>query len=317
MTPVEKKAYEVENARSMLQNKDVPAAAQNNAGHLEEEHVHSVYSAIAGHFSSTRYKPWPRIAGYLEALAPGSVVLDVGCGNGKYLGVNKEVMMLGLERCPELCDICNSRGFVDVATGDGLLIPVRTGAADAVISIAVVHHHATDERRMAALAEMCRCLRTGGTMLVYCWALEQSKRKFDQQDVFIPWTLQPSFDGKAAAKCEPLTAEQKAAKGRAKAAAKKAAKKAAKEAKKRGEEPVTEEEQGPRVVEVAAAAAEDQQPGAEAEAARPEGTVFNRYYHMFKEGELEKLVAGVSQLQLVESYYDHENWVVIAKKIAD
>lgn len=36
---------------------------------------------------------------------------------------------------------------------------------------------------------------------------------------------------------------------------------------------------------------------------------------MFKEGELEKLVAGVDQLELVESYYDHENWVIIARKI--
>lgn len=45
----------------------------------------SVYSSIAPHFSATRFKPWPLVSNFLDTLPPGSIGVDVGCGNGKYL----------------------------------------------------------------------------------------------------------------------------------------------------------------------------------------------------------------------------------------
>ncbi len=48
-----------------------------------------VYELIADHFSDTRHKPWPRVAEFLESRPEGGVVADVGCGNGKYMGINK------------------------------------------------------------------------------------------------------------------------------------------------------------------------------------------------------------------------------------
>ncbi|KAJ3127187.1 tRNA methyltransferase, has a role in tRNA modification [Nowakowskiella sp. JEL0407] len=65
---------------------------------FEELHVHEVYDAIAKHFSSTRYKPWPVIEKFLKEQPNGSVGADVGCGNGKYLGVNPELLILGSDR---------------------------------------------------------------------------------------------------------------------------------------------------------------------------------------------------------------------------
>lgn len=62
-----------------------------DAARLEEEYVHQVYDAIATHFSNTRHSPWPRVCHFLSALPPGSMLADVGCGNGKYLGVNPDV----------------------------------------------------------------------------------------------------------------------------------------------------------------------------------------------------------------------------------
>jgi hypothetical protein len=52
-----------------------------------------VYNEIASHFSSTRHSPWPRIVEFLKALPSGSIVADIGCGNGKYLGINKDLYM--------------------------------------------------------------------------------------------------------------------------------------------------------------------------------------------------------------------------------
>ena len=83
---------------------------------LENESVHRVYDIIASHFSDTRYKvcalspsetsdlrqPWPLVERFLKDLPPGSVGLDVGCGNGKYMGVNNDVFIIGSDR---LCGI--------------------------------------------------------------------------------------------------------------------------------------------------------------------------------------------------------------------
>jgi len=45
---------------------------------LEKKHVYDVYDKIATHFSHTRYKPWPRVAEYLELLKPHSLNADIG-----------------------------------------------------------------------------------------------------------------------------------------------------------------------------------------------------------------------------------------------
>lgn len=56
---------------------------------LEDQHVHAVYENVAGHFSETRSKPWPNVLEFVQSLEIGAVLVDVGCGNGKYLGENK------------------------------------------------------------------------------------------------------------------------------------------------------------------------------------------------------------------------------------
>ena len=45
-------------------------------------------------------------------------------------------------------------------------------------------------------------------------------------------------------------------------------------------------------------------------------TVYHRYYHMFMQGELEKLIENnfEGKLKVKESYFDHANWAVICEK---
>ncbi|KAI0205502.1 S-adenosyl-L-methionine-dependent methyltransferase [Astrocystis sublimbata] len=172
-------------------------AAAQSPELYENEHVHDVYESIASHFSSTRYKPWPFIASFLrERVVSGSVGLDVGCGNGKYLGVRQEgdVHIVGSDRSPSLVRIARGRGF-DVAVADGLALPFRRGCADFVLCIAVIHHMSTRERRVDALRKLLECVRRdGGQVLVYVWALEQSssRRGWDvnsDQDQLVPWVI--------------------------------------------------------------------------------------------------------------------------------
>lgn len=67
-----------------------------DACQLEQEHVHKVYNEIAHNFSDTRHKPWPRVVDFLRTFSSGALVLDVGCGNGKYMNTRDDLMMVGI-----------------------------------------------------------------------------------------------------------------------------------------------------------------------------------------------------------------------------
>nr|XP_026646498.1 alkylated DNA repair protein alkB homolog 8 isoform X2 [Zonotrichia albicollis] len=151
-----------------------PSFPQNEmeASKLEQEYVHKVYEEIATHFSSTRHSPWPRIVEFLRSLPTGSIVADIGCGNGKYLGINEDLYMVGCDRSKNLVDICGEKHF-QAFVCDALSVPIRSGSCDACISIAVIHHFSTAERRLATIRELARLLRPGGTALIYVWAMEQ------------------------------------------------------------------------------------------------------------------------------------------------
>ena len=98
--------------------------SQHEACSLEDELVTKVYEEIAEHFSDTRHSPWPRVKQFLCNLPNGSIVADVGCGNGKYLGVNRRLVMLGSDRSVNLASICEDRGH-QVLVSDCLSLPYR------------------------------------------------------------------------------------------------------------------------------------------------------------------------------------------------
>ncbi|KAJ3047465.1 tRNA methyltransferase, has a role in tRNA modification [Rhizophlyctis rosea] len=162
---------------------------EENKTALEQTHVHNVYNVIADHFSATRYKPWPVVDTFLKDLEIGSIGADVGCGNGKYLGVNQQVVTVGSDRSDKLIAICRDRGF-EAMVCDNLSLPYRESSFDFVLSIAVIHHFSSPERRIEAINELLRILRPGGKVLIFVWAMEQKgRRKFEAQDVFVPWHM--------------------------------------------------------------------------------------------------------------------------------
>lgn len=161
----------------------------------EEEHVHEVYEQIASHFSQTRYKPWPVVDDFLKSLRPGSVGLDVGCGNGKYLVVNKDVFIVASDRSPALINIARQHQPHAAIVANTLDLPHADDSFDFAISIAVIHHLSTEARRIEAITAILRTLKSGsGQALIFVWALEQknSRRGWDagdQQDVLVPWVM--------------------------------------------------------------------------------------------------------------------------------
>ncbi|KAK1772630.1 S-adenosyl-L-methionine-dependent methyltransferase [Phialemonium atrogriseum] len=273
-----------------------PADAPLSA--YEREHVHGVYEAIAPHFSATRHKPWPLVTEFLRSQAPGSVGLDVGCGNGKYLtavcggdggggGGAGEFFMVGSDRSAALVGLARGRGrelsgdgsgsrsmavAPEVLVADGLALPFREGAADFAICVAVIHHLSTRERRQDGVRQLLRCVRPrsgggggGGRVLVYVWALEQasSRRGWDEggeQDLLVPWVMKKNDPRRGAAG---------------------------------GGKPLREG---------SAAVVDDDQPADQ---------TFQRYYHLYRKGELEEDVRAVGG-EVLSSGYERDNWWVIA-----
>ncbi|KAJ4432479.1 hypothetical protein ANN_21098 [Periplaneta americana] len=334
------------------------------AERLESLHVHEVYEEIASHFSDTRHKPWPNVLSFVESLPLGSMLVDVGCGNGKYFGFTRGIfeehnwqvcddfkvltMLLGqqsaftkfpcilclrdvraridhwtmkdwpprqnlevscknvvrqnhigCDRSLGLVKVCQDRGF-EVFNCNCLSLPLRSNIADGCMSIAVIHHLATEERRVRAVEEMVRILRPGGRALIYVWAKDQERHK-----------TQSSYlrqDRKNRRECD----EQK--------------------------HPVIQDNTNTNVISkdfpslpvhtnrtqfqyqdllVPWKLKPEQKSEVESrtkESSCEEVPTFYRYYHVFEEGELEQLCQSVEGACVSRSYYDQGNWCVILEK---
>ncbi|XP_066109750.1 alkylated DNA repair protein alkB homolog 8 [Saccopteryx bilineata] len=302
--------------------------SDKEASQLEQEYVHRVYEEIAGHFSSTRHTPWPHIVEFLKALPSGSVVADIGCGNGKYLGINKELFMIGCDRSQKLVDICRERQL-QAFVCDALAVPIRSGACDACISIAVIHHMATTERRMAALQELVRLLRPGGKALVYVWAMEQEynnkKSKYLRENRTSQGKKEETDNGTSVGQ---LSVQQMPDAGNQDSTCsvpsmndfQKGRRNSGNVAKSKL--PIHTNRTAFHSQDLLVPWHLKGNPGKEnpVEPSGPVEThdlspVFHRYYHVFCEGELEAACRTLSNVSVLQSYYDQGNWCVILQKV--
>ena len=153
------------------------------ADEVEKKYVHNVYNNIANHFSDTRVKPWSSIKFFLESLSESSILVDVGCGNGKNMGISRGINY-GCDICDNLLEIAKSKGH-NVIKGDMLSLPYPDLFADVVINIAVLHHLSTEERRLKAIGEMLRILKINGLLMIYVWAKKEGQTN---NDLFVGWT---------------------------------------------------------------------------------------------------------------------------------
>ncbi len=151
---------------------------------IEQEYVHDTYQKIAQHFSNTRAYLWKSVKEFLNRVETNSIILEVGCGNGKNLNYRTDCINMGCDLCQKFCDITTNKG-AETTVANNLYLPYRDESVDYVLSIAVVHHLSSYQRRMKSLRELVRILRPGGKLLIQVWAMKQpddSRRKFTKQD---------------------------------------------------------------------------------------------------------------------------------------
>ncbi len=100
----------------------------------------------------------------------------LGCANGKYLTVRDDIVVHGVDICQELSQLAYER-HKNIIIANNLNLPYRSSTMDAVISVGVLHHFASFERRLQSVKELARILKPGGQILIYVWAWEQKQRK--------------------------------------------------------------------------------------------------------------------------------------------
>jgi SAM-dependent methyltransferase len=198
---------------------------------METQYVKDTYEIIANHFSSTRNNVWGKVKQYMNQLSKNSYIADIGCGNGKNM-YRTDCEYIGLDFCLNFTKICKNNNK-EVLIANNLNIPFKNNSFDHAISVAVIHHLSTIEKRLKALNEIIRIVKPGGTVFISVWALEQpvnSRRKFIKNDNMVEWN--------------------------------------------------------------------------------DHGNKYLRFYHVFSEGELEKMA---SEYNIIESYYELGNWIIVIK----
>lgn len=230
---------------------------------------------------------------------------------------------------------------VDVLLADALGLPFRRRCADFAICIAVVHHLATRPRRQEAIAQLLGCLSRDGQALIYVWALEQtaSRRGWGeggQQDLLVPWVTTGAGGGgkggkdrqgaarigAAAASAAPAPAPAGAPAPAPAAAAAAAPARAAPTGGAAGAAPAAQAPaqapaQGARNKKKEKSGEDEDEPGGSGGDCSARGTgqaqTFQRYYHLYRQGELEEDVVAAGG-EVISSGYERDNWWAVARE---
>lgn len=231
---------------------------------LEYRYVESTYNSIAKKFSDTRYKKWPQVENFMRDLDKGSLVLDVGCGNGKYLD-SQNTINIGCDISSNLLSICRTRNF-QVVQCDMMKLPFRESSYDCVICIAALHHIVTSNRRLSCLRRMTDMLRDGGKLFVQVWSFEQNP---GADNKYLKSKARPT-DDQSVRVCDSI--ELSVHKNRTQF---------------KSQEMLVpfETESGEKEL---------------------------RYYHLFRDKELDGLITEIDGLELLSSCNDNGNWCATA-----
>ena len=77
-----------------------------NPSLFELNNVHQVYEIISEHFDKTRYHTWPIIDKFIKSFNKGSLIGDIGCGNGRNCLVRDDCKFIGTDISESLVNIC-------------------------------------------------------------------------------------------------------------------------------------------------------------------------------------------------------------------
>jgi len=161
--------------------------------------IETFYNTIANEFDKTRVRLWSCVISFLNSFPSNSKILDIGCGNGKYMNYRNDLIFKGIDISIKLVDICRNKGF-DVIKAPMTSIPFDNNSFDGVICIASYHHLTNDEDRKKTLDEIYRILKNNGYAFIEVWSKEQTDNSnknslnFVRKSNLVKWTSKKTGD---------------------------------------------------------------------------------------------------------------------------
>jgi SAM-dependent methyltransferase len=157
--------------------------AQN--AHFDEvadQYDESIPPHVMAHIDSRRVQ-------LAASLLPRGRVLDVGCGTGRFLeALAGEYERVGVDVSVGMLDRARRKGL-DVVQAGADKLPFDDESFDLVTTFAVLHHLIDPDVVRAALREMARVVRPGGSVIVWdhnplnpYWRILMSRVPQDQGD---------------------------------------------------------------------------------------------------------------------------------------
>lgn len=164
-----------------------------NIPSIEQHNVVDVYNKIVDDFSRTRYKVWPSIKLFVESFPGDTKFLEIGSGNGKNMLLRPNDFK-GCDISEEFVKLCQNNGL-NVIQADATDLPFDDDSFDATLSVAVLHHLSSIDRRIKAISEMARVTKKGGKLLIEVWSYENNNRVVDKNaDSMVTWKLKGTTD---------------------------------------------------------------------------------------------------------------------------
>lgn len=146
----------------------------------------SDYNVIAEHFSQTRYVMWKEFDDFARHIKDSDKVLDLGCGNGRFLHyiAKKKIEYVGLDISEQLIKLASWRvrelagcaAEYEFVVGDLASLPFNDSSFDVVISIATLHHIPSKKLRQKSFQKIAGVLKPGGVFIMTYWNMWEKSR---------------------------------------------------------------------------------------------------------------------------------------------
>ena len=171
------------------------------------EMSHRGYEKISHDFSQTRKVFWEELCFLGDHIKKNDKVLDIGCGNGRFLEVTKgkKIHYEGVDSSESFIKQAQKTyGDIGVFTkADALALPFKDTLFDVAVSFGVLHHIPSKKFRNQFLKEAHRVLKKDGLLILTVWNLWNERltptikkyavqkllgrSKLDFKDVFLPF----------------------------------------------------------------------------------------------------------------------------------
>jgi len=153
------------------------------------------YDKVADSFSQSRDYFWKEFHFLKNIVKNEDKILDIGCGNGRFLGFLKEdcncedciekklnsFQYSGIDSSNELIKIAKEKYkdtlYAEFETGNATELPHEENSFNKIFSFAVIHHIPSKELQAKFMSEAYRVLKNDGVFVLSSWNLWGTKHR--------------------------------------------------------------------------------------------------------------------------------------------